>query len=129
MSLLNYFFKQKNTRPLLDAILDVKYQDCSGQLPVSIVRFTGSSALIHTDHIFLNNRHLIAFEEKPSLSLKMFLPEGNVEGDIHIRWYKYSIEHMVFEIFIEFESSIKKKKKIIHQAIKRIQKESRKTEY
>jgi hypothetical protein len=125
MHFWNFLSKRKNYPFFLDAVLDVAYPDCRGQLPVSVVRFSGSDAIIHTDHIFLNNRHLIAFDQKPVLTLRMLLPEGNIEENIHIRWYKWSTDYMVFEIFIEFERSIKQEKKMITKALKRIEKEKR----
>ena len=102
------FFKGKerrlNKRHVVcwDAILEVNFSDFQAQIQVKVVSFSIGGALLHSEQLSVDNRHLIISDIKPELKLKVFLPETVLESRIEIQWYNILPGKNIFEIGVNF---------------------------
>lgn len=98
-----------------EALLEIRFSDFQGKMPITVVNFSVVGALLHSKQIFLNERHLIATEHPPALNLKIFLSECVFESQVEIRWYDWSVEMNLFEIGVKFINLSKEKKEDIRK--------------
>jgi hypothetical protein len=103
-----------------EGLLEVRFPDFHGQIPVTISDFSEFGALLNSEQIFLNSRHLIAATYHPELDLKIFSPEGTFTSIINIRWYDWSVEKNMFEIGVEFINLSKENKAMIQKLIRKL---------
>lgn len=96
------YMRKKHYSVTWAGLLEVNYPDFQDQMPVSVASFSGVGALIESEQIYINRRHLIATDQKPELKLKIFTPEGVFSSAVEILWYRWSTEKIMFEIGIKF---------------------------
>jgi hypothetical protein len=85
-----------------DALLEAKFPDCHGHIDVKIVNISTGGALLRSEHIRVENRHLVVTETKPDLALKITLPEMLLNITARIAWYKVLNDRHLFEIGLHF---------------------------
>jgi hypothetical protein len=85
-----------------DALLEVRFPDFHDQIQVKVVTFSVGGALLHSEQITVENRHLVVSDIKPELKLKISLPETVLELMTKIMWYKVLSEKSIFEIGVSF---------------------------
>ena len=120
------FFKGKerrlNKRHVIcwDALLEVRFPDFQDQIQVKIVNFSIGGALLHSEQLSVDNRHLVVSDIKPELKLKIFLPETVLESRAEIEWYKVC-EKNAFEIGIKFINFIEETRISVDELLKIIE--------
>ena len=108
MKVLGFLYKGKERRRnkrravCWDALLEVRFPDFHDQLEVKVVNFSAEGALLHSEKITVDNRHLFITETKPELKLKISLPETVLELRTRIAWYNVLNEKSIFEIGVSF---------------------------
>jgi hypothetical protein len=85
-----------------DALVEATFPDFQSRIPVKVLNFSIKGALLHSEQISVDNRHLFISAEKPDLILKISLPDMVLESKIDIRWYRLSNEKKLYEIGIGF---------------------------
>ena len=86
----------------LDALLEVCFSDFHDQIDVKVVNFSVGGALLHSEELTVNNRHLVVSDIKPELKLKISLPETVLELTTKIVWYNVLSGESIFEIGVSF---------------------------
>jgi hypothetical protein len=108
MKVLEFVYKGKERRLAKrdavswDALLEVRFPDFNDHIKVKVVTFSAGGALLHSEKITVENRHLIVSDIKPVLKLKISLPETVLELMTKIVWYKVLSEKSIFEIGVSF---------------------------
>jgi hypothetical protein len=85
-----------------DALVEATFPDFQSRIRVKVLNFSIKGALLHSEQISVDNRHLFISAEKPDLILKISLPDMVLESKIDIRWYRLSNEKKLYEIGIGF---------------------------
>ncbi|MBE9547217.1 MAG: PilZ domain-containing protein [Proteobacteria bacterium] len=120
------FFKGKerrlNKRHVVcwDALLEVRFPDFQDQIQVKVVNFSIGGALLHSEQLSVDNRHLVVSDIKPELKLKIFLPETILESRAEIEWYNVR-EKNAFEIGIKFINFIEETRISVDELMKIIE--------
>jgi len=113
MKVLGFLYKGRERRqgkrhPVQwDALLEVRFPDFHDQIPVEVVNFSAGGALLHSEQLTVDNRHLVITETKPELTLKISLPERILELTTRIAWYEVVDGRSIFEIgtsFVDFKN-------------------------
>ncbi|MBW2561203.1 MAG: PilZ domain-containing protein [Deltaproteobacteria bacterium] len=113
MKVLGFLYKGRERRLAKrhtvrwDAFLEVRFPDFHDQIPVEVVNFSAGGALLHSEQLTVDNRHLVIAETKPELTLKISLPERVLELTSRIEWYEVLDEKSIFEIgtsFVDFKN-------------------------
>lgn len=89
-----------------DGLLEISFPDFQSLLSVKVADFSEIGACLHAKHIYLDEHHLIASNPMPDLKLKVFSPEGDFESAIVICRYHWSLENSIFEIGVEFKTTL-----------------------
>ena len=85
-----------------DALLEVSFPDFHDQIDVKVVNFSVGGALLHSEELTVNNRHLVVADIKPELKLKISLPDTALELTTKIVWYNVLSKESIFEIGVSF---------------------------
>jgi hypothetical protein len=85
-----------------DAVLEAKFPDFQGQINVKVINFSVEGALLHSERLDIDRRHLVVAETKPELMLKITMPGHTFEFAIGIVWYNILYGKSIFEIGINF---------------------------
>lgn len=106
------------------AFLEVIFPDFHDQINVKIINFSAGGALLHSEYITVDGRHLVVSDIKPELKLKISLPDATVlELTTRIVWYKVLSEKSIFEIGISF-MNFKKEANISIDRLMKVMRES-----
>lgn len=101
-----------------DASVEAIFPDFQGQIRVKVLNFSIKGALLHSEQVSVDNRHLFISAEKPDLNLKIFLPDMVLESKIDIRWYRLSDEKKLYEIGIDFVNFLERNRGVVDKLIK-----------
>jgi len=101
-----------------DALLEVKFPDFQGQIPVKVINFSIKGAVLHSKQFSAGDRHLILSDEKPELKLIISLPEIDLKSRIKIIWYKLLHEESVFQVGTEFIDFMEKNRISVDKLMK-----------
>ncbi len=107
-----------------DALLEVILPDFNEQINVKIINISVGGALLHSEQITVDGRHLVVADIKPELKLKISLPESVLELTTKIVWYNVLSEKNLFEIGINF-MNFKKEANIPIDGLMKIMKEGK----
>jgi len=108
-----------------NAQLEVRFPDYQDQMKVTVDNFSGIEAVLHADQVLLNGRYLTAGKAAPELNMKIFLPEGILESDVEIRWYRWSVKKSLYEVGVRFVNILKENQSFVDKIIRRLHCEHR----
>lgn len=103
-----------------EALLKVSFPGLEDRMVVRVVDFSIQGALLHSERISVDSRHLVVTGQRPELTLRILSPEGALEAKIDIRWYTWSHEKGIFEIGIEFLDILKENQVIVDEIIENL---------
>jgi len=105
-----------------DASVEAVFPDFQGRIRVKVLNFSAKGALLHSEQVSVDNRHLFISAEKPDLNLKISLPDMVLESRIEIRWYRLSDGKKGYEIGIEFVNFMERNQGAVDKLLKFLKK-------
>jgi len=100
-----------------NAQLGVIFPDFQGEIKIKVANFSNSGALLLSEQIYLENRHLFITDQSPELIIKIDSPRGPLTLKSNIHWYRWSVEKNLFEVGVEFIKMVKEDEATVNQLI------------
>ncbi len=97
--------------------------DTRGWIVARIANFSALGALIQAPGMMAMGRNLLVSPVPPDLSVRMDTPGGRLETPIEIRWYRWSVEQVCYEIGVAFRRAPPGFAEAAHQLIRYLKKQ------
>lgn len=113
--------RHKRYNVFWEALLEIETIDFHEYIPVPLINMSESGALLYTENITLNHKHLAVASHNNELNLIIHTPTNELDSKIAVKRYSWNDGIYGFELGVEFKETCRKNKDFAHWLVKNIE--------